>query len=86
MSVLFPMTVGFGAGVLAWLLMHSYPDRHGFLLTTILGTMAGISTALLGHVAGWFQIGDAEGVAGAGLGAAVVLLVWAALGQRSSHP
>ena len=83
MSVLLPMTVGFGAGVLAWLLMSGDQDRKSFILTTILGAIAGTTTALFGNAAGWFQTGDAEELAGAALGAVIALVLWAALGRRS---
>ncbi len=83
MSVLLPMTVGFGAGVLAWLLMSGDQDRQSFILTTILGAIAGATTALFGNAAGWFQTGDAEELAGAALGAVIALVLWAALGRRS---
>ena len=76
MSVLLPMTVGFGAGLFAWLLMVGDQDLQSFLLTTILVTIAGTITALSGYAAGWFQ-------AGAGLGAAIALVLWVALGFRS---
>ena len=83
MSVLLPMTVGFGAGVLAWLLMSGDQDRKSFILTTILGAIAGTTTALFGNAASWFQTGDAEELAGAALGAVIALVLWAALGRRS---
>lgn len=75
------MTVGFGAGVLAWLLMGPDQDRVSFILTTILGALAGGTAALVGYAAGWFQIDDVEGLAGAGLGAAIALIIWAALAR-----
>jgi uncharacterized membrane protein YeaQ/YmgE (transglycosylase-associated protein family) len=84
MSVLLSMTIGFATGMLAWLLMPREQDHQGFVLTTILGTISGAATALFGHAAGWFQIGDLEGIAGAALGAAIVLVLWAAIGRRST--
>ena len=84
MSVLIPMSIGFGAGAIAWLLMGIDQDRQSFILTTILGTIAGATSALFGYAAGWFEIGDIEGLAGAALGAAIALILWAALIGRSS--
>jgi hypothetical protein len=76
------MAIGFSAGVFAWLLIGDQ-NRHSFVLTTLLGTIAGATTALFGYATGWFQHGDVEALAGAGLGAAIALVLWAALGARS---
>lgn len=84
MSVLIPMSIGFGAGALAWLLMGIHQDRQSFILTSVLGTIAGVISALFGYAAGWFEIGDIEGLAGAALGAAIALVIWAAFIGRSS--
>ena len=82
MSLLLAATVGFAAGVLAWFLMSGDQDRQSFILTSILGALAGSTAALFGYAAGWFQTG-LEGLAGSALGAAIALVLWAALGRRS---
>ena len=49
-------------------LLPSQACSQSFLLATILGAIAGATTALFGYAPGWFRIGT-EGLAGAALGA-----------------
>ena len=72
-----PVAVGFCAGVLAWFLMLSQNSGAGFVATTILGVLASITSALFGEAAGLFEAADSA--PGSALGAAFVLLIWAAV-------
>ena len=81
LAALIPIIVGFGAGVLAWFLMSRSDAPFGFIVTTSLGMIASLATALFGEAAGWYEIGDNARIAGSALGAAVVLLLWAAINQ-----
>ena len=78
------MTIGFAAGVIAWLLRLGGNDRDSFTLTALLGAIAGVATALFGHALGWFQLSDTEALAGALLGAAIVLVLWVALAHHAT--
>ena len=81
MTALTPIIVGFGAGAFAWLLMPRSEAPYGFIVTTILGLIASVATALFGEAAGLYETGDNTRIAGSAFGAAVVLLLWAAINQ-----
>jgi uncharacterized membrane protein YeaQ/YmgE (transglycosylase-associated protein family) len=86
-AVFTPIVVGFCAGVIAWFLMPRMSGSQGFAATTILGMIASVASALFAEAAGFFPTGDSERIAGSALGAAVVLLLWAAInGERGHEP
>jgi uncharacterized membrane protein YeaQ/YmgE (transglycosylase-associated protein family) len=80
-----PIIVGFGTGVLAWLLMPRSDAPYGLIVTTILGMIASVATALFGDAAGLYETGNNARIAGSALGAAVVLLIWAVLSRHDSE-
>ena len=77
MTILLPLLVGFVAGVMAWLLMPRVTGFYGFVVTTILGIVASLASALFGEAAGLYQAGNSARISGSAFGAALVLLVWA---------
>jgi uncharacterized membrane protein YeaQ/YmgE (transglycosylase-associated protein family) len=85
-SIAWIALIGIVLGVLARLVAPGRKGAFGFLLTGLLGLIGAFGGADLGQVAGWFPADGSAGLAGAAVGAVLVLLLWATLfkSQRAS--
>ena len=83
MGIIWTIVIGFLAGVIAKFLIPGDNEPSGFVLTAILGVVGAFVATFLGHNLGWYQPGQGAGLIGAGVGAVIVLLVWAYFRRRA---
>lgn len=82
MGILWTILIGFIAGLIAKFIVPGNREPSGFILTTILGVVGAFVASYLGQALGWYQPGEGAGLAGAVVGAILVLLVWGAVSRR----
>ncbi len=85
MSIMWTVTLGLGAGVIARLVSPGRKGPFGFMLTGLLGIIGAFAASYLGQEAGWYQAEDSTGLVAAVFGAVVLLLIWGLL-FRSRRP
>jgi uncharacterized membrane protein YeaQ/YmgE (transglycosylase-associated protein family) len=85
MSIMWTVTLGLAAGVIARLVAPGRKGPFGFMLTGLLGIIGAFAASYLGQEAGWYQAEDRTGLIAAGFGAIVLLLIWGFL-FRSRRP
>ncbi len=85
MSIMWTVTLGLGAGVIARLVAPGRKGPFGFMLTGLLGIIGAFAASYLGQEAGWYQAEDSTGLIAAVFGAIIVLLIWGSL-FRSRRP
>ena len=85
MSIMWTVTLGLAAGVIARLVTPGRKGPFGFMLTSLLGIIGACAASYLGQEAGWYQAEDSTGLIAAVFGAIIVLLIWAFL-FRSRRP
>jgi uncharacterized membrane protein YeaQ/YmgE (transglycosylase-associated protein family) len=78
MDIIWTISIGFLAGVIAKLILLGWNEPAGFVLTTILGIIGALVAAVLGQAVGWYRVGEGAGLIGAVVGAMV--------GPRSTTP
>jgi uncharacterized membrane protein YeaQ/YmgE (transglycosylase-associated protein family) len=76
--------IGLIAGVIARLVAPGRRDPSGFLLTALLGVVGAFAGSSLGQEAGWYAADDKVALAGAIVGAVIVLAIWGFLFRRRS--
>jgi uncharacterized membrane protein YeaQ/YmgE (transglycosylase-associated protein family) len=85
MDIIWTISIGFLAGVIAKLVLLGRNEPAGFVLTTILGIIGAFVATVLGQAVGWYRVGEGAGLIGAVIGAVTVLTAWAAMvGPRST--
>jgi uncharacterized membrane protein YeaQ/YmgE (transglycosylase-associated protein family) len=82
MSILWIVIIGFIAGVIAKFIMPGDNEPAGFILTAILGIVGAFVATYLGQALGWYRPGEGAGLAGAVVGAIIVLLVYSMVAGR----
>ena len=85
MSIMWTVTLGLAAGVIARLVAPGRRGPFGFMLTGLLGIIGAFAASYLGQEAGWYQAEDSTGLIAAVFGAIIVLLIWGFL-FRSRRP
>ena len=85
MSIMWTVTLGLAAGVIARLVTPGRKGPFGFMLTSLLGIIGAFAASYLGQEAGWYQAEDSTGLIAAVFGAIILLLIWGLL-FRSRHP
>jgi len=75
MGIIWPIIIGFVAGVIAKFAMPGDNEPSGFVLTAILGVVGSLVTSHLGQSLGWYGPVEGAGLTGAAVGAIIVLLV-----------
>ena len=75
MHILWIGLIGFLVGVIA---KAVFPGRapHGFLLTSLLGVAGAVLAAMVGHLAGWYELHEHAGFVASVLGAVGVLAIY----------
>ena len=76
MSIIWTISIGFLAGVVAKFIMPGSNEPSGFVLTTILGIVGSILASYLGQALGWYTAGEGAGFIGAVVGAIIVLVIY----------
>ena len=84
--ILWIILIGFVAGVIAKFVHPGPNEPSGFILTTILGIVGAFVATYIGQALGWYQPGEGAGLAGAIVGALIILIVWSAVARRPSAP
>jgi uncharacterized membrane protein YeaQ/YmgE (transglycosylase-associated protein family) len=82
MGIIWTISIGFVAGVIAKLIMPGKNEPSGFILTTILGIVGAFLATYLGQALGWYRADQGAGLIGATVGAIIVLAIWAAVSRR----
>jgi uncharacterized membrane protein YeaQ/YmgE (transglycosylase-associated protein family) len=82
--ILWIILIGFVAGVIAKFVHPGPNEPSGFILTTILGIVGAFVATYIGQALGWYQPGEGAGLAGAIVGALIILIVWSAVARRPS--
>jgi uncharacterized membrane protein YeaQ/YmgE (transglycosylase-associated protein family) len=85
MSIMWTVTLGLAAGVIARLVTPGRKGPFGFMLTSLLGIIGAFAASYLGQEAGWYQAEDSTGLIAAVFGAILLLLIWGFL-FRSRRP
>ena len=86
MHIFWIILIGFVAGLIAKFVHPGPNEPSGFILTTILGIVGAFVATYIGQALGWYQPGEGAGLAGAIVGALIVLIVWGAVAPRPSAP
>ena len=76
MDIIWTISIGFLAGVIAKLILLGRNEPASFVLTTILGIIGAFVATVLGQAVGWYRVGEGAGLIGAVVGAVTVLAVW----------
>jgi uncharacterized membrane protein YeaQ/YmgE (transglycosylase-associated protein family) len=82
MHILWVIIIGFIAGLIAKFVHPGPNEPSGFILTTILGIVGAFVATYIGQAMGWYQPGEGAGLAGAIVGALVVLIIWGMVARR----
>ena len=82
MSIIWTISIGFVAGVVAKFLMPGPNEPQGFVLTAILGIVGAFVASWLGQALGWYAPGQGAGLIGAIVGAVIVLAIWGAISKN----
>jgi uncharacterized membrane protein YeaQ/YmgE (transglycosylase-associated protein family) len=85
MSIMWTVTLGLAAGVIARLVTPGRKGPFGFMLTSLLGIIGAFAASYLGQEAGWYQAEGSTGLIAAVFGAIILLLIWGFL-FRSRRP
>jgi uncharacterized membrane protein YeaQ/YmgE (transglycosylase-associated protein family) len=83
MHILWIIIIGFIAGVIAKFIHPGPNEPSGFILTTILGIVGAFVATYIGQAMGWYQAGEGAGLAGAIVGALIILIVWGMVARRT---
>lgn len=82
MHILWVIFIGFIAGVIAKFVHPGPNEPSGFILTTVLGIVGAMVATYIGQAMGWYQPGEGAGLAGAIVGALLILIVWGMVARR----
>ena len=83
MGILWPIIIGFVAGVMAKVVMPGSNEPSGFILTAILGIVGAFVATFLGQAVGWYSAGQGAGLIGAVVGAIIVLAVYGMVAKKA---
>jgi len=83
--MIWTILIGFGAGIIAKLLVSGDRQPSGFVLTALLGVMGAFVASWLGQGLNLYGPGEGAGLVGATLGAVIVLVVWGAFSRRNAR-
>ena len=75
-GVIWPIVVGFAAGMIARFLKPGQHNPSGFVLTVLLGIAGAFAGTFLGQFFGFYYPGEQAGFGGSVIGAIVVLFIW----------
>jgi uncharacterized membrane protein YeaQ/YmgE (transglycosylase-associated protein family) len=76
-GIIWIITIGFVAGVIARLLVPGPNDTKSFVLTTLLGIAGAFTATFIGESIGWFRLDQGAGlIIGAMIGALIFLFIW----------
>ena len=81
-GLLWIITVGFVAGIIARLISPGPNNPSGFILTTVLGIVGAFLATLIGQAVGHYGPNQGAGFVTATIGALVVLFIWNRLVAR----
>ena len=84
-GILGTIVIGFIAGLLARML-HPGDDKLGFWMTAILGVAGAALANLLGHLVGWYKVGDGAGFIASVVGAIVLLVIYSRVKAANAKP
>ena len=76
MDIIWTISIGFLAGVIAKLILLGRNEPASFVLTTILGIIGAFVATVLGQAVGWYRAGEGMELIGAVVGAVTVLAGW----------
>ncbi|MCA3559633.1 MAG: GlsB/YeaQ/YmgE family stress response membrane protein [Aestuariivirga sp.] len=76
MSIMWTISIGFLAGVIARFPMPGKNEPQGFVLTAIPGIAGAFVATWPGRALGWYGPDQVTGLIGAVAGAVIVLAVW----------
>lgn len=82
MHILWVIIIGFIAGLIAKFVHPGPNEPSGFILTTILGIVGAFVATYIGQAMGWYQPGEGAGLAGAIVGALIILIIWGMVAPR----
>lgn len=75
-AVLWIISIGFLAGLVARLLSPEPNKPKGFILTTVLGIAGAFLPTGIGQTIGWYRFDQGAGFIGSVIGALFVLFIW----------
>ena len=82
MSIIWPINLGWVAGVVAKFLMPGPNEPSGFVLTAILGIVGAFVATWLGQAIGWYGPDQGAGFIASIVGAVIVLAVWGMISKN----
>jgi len=85
MSLIWTILIGFVVGLLARALVPG-EQKHGFIITTLLGIAGSLAASYGGAALGIYQAGEAAGFIASLIGAIVLLLLWSMIARRRAAP
>ncbi len=83
-GIIWPIVVGFAAGLIARLLKPGQTNPSGFVLTVLLGIGGAFAGTFLGQFFGFYQPGEQAGFGGSIIGAIAILLVWGRVASKKT--
>jgi uncharacterized membrane protein YeaQ/YmgE (transglycosylase-associated protein family) len=82
MDLFWTVILGFGAGVIAKLILPGKNEPSGFIATTIVGIVGAYVSSFLGQFLGFYRAGEAAGFIGSIIGAILLLIIYGRFFQR----
>jgi uncharacterized membrane protein YeaQ/YmgE (transglycosylase-associated protein family) len=83
MPIVMTLIIGFVAGALARLVTPS-KEPGGMTVTVVLGVAGAFIAGILGHMLGWYHVGEGPGILASLLGAVVLLAIYRLLVVRDN--
>ncbi len=84
MGILLTIVIGFIVGLIARFFMPGR-DKHGFIITTLLGIAGAFVASYIGQVMGLYLMGEPAGFIASVLGAMFLLLIYRVIAGRPAH-
>ena len=85
-DVLWTISIGFVAGLIAKFLMPGKNEPKGFVLTALLGIAGAFVGTLLGQFVGYLRPGEQGNFVVSIIGAIAILFLWGWLAKRRQAP
>ena len=82
LDVLWPILIGFAAGIIARFLMPGKNEPKGFVLTALLGIAGAFVGTFMGQFVGYLRPGEQGNFVVSIIGAIVILFLWGWLAKR----
>ena len=83
MHIVWTIIIGFLAGAVAKLILPG-KDPGGFIITTLIGIVGALIATYLGHLIGWYEVGQGAGFIGAIIGSIVLLLIYRLIKKKQA--